>query len=121
MPRKGTSNEMLDTEARYTKLASTLLKVQSVSRSEKKGFGSGALFVKGKIFAMLEHNKLLVLKLPKNRVDELVALGYGEKFNPRQKGKPMNEWLVVAPESKADWITLAKEALEFVSGPGQLR
>ena len=118
MPRKGNPIQKFDTEARYSKLASGLLKIQGVSRSAKKGFGSGALFVKGKIFAMLEHNKKLVLKLPKNRVDELVALGYGEKFDPRQNGKLMNEWLVVDPESKADWTTLAKEALEFVSGAG---
>jgi hypothetical protein len=29
------------------------------------------------------------------------------------KGTPMKEWLSLAPESGLDWLTLAREALEF--------
>ena len=37
-----------------------------------KGFGSGALKVDGKIFAMISSQGLFVVKLPKDRVSELV-------------------------------------------------
>src|SRR5262245_16065423 len=78
-----------------------------------KGFGSGALRVGGKIFAMLSHERLVV-KLPAARVDELVAAGEGVRFDAN-KGTPMKEWLSLDPESRLSWQQLAREALDFVS------
>jgi len=53
-----------------------------------------------------------VLKLPKNRIDELLTSGVGKRFEPRP-GRVMKEWLVPADEG-VDWIELAKEACDFV-------
>lgn len=75
-------------------------------------FGSNALKVGGKIFAMLVRGSLVV-KLPRKRVDELVASGEGTRFDPRG-GRPMTEWLVLDPASRQDWLALATEALQYV-------
>lgn len=76
-------------------------------------FGSNALKVAGKIFAMLVRGGLVV-KLPRGRVDELVDAGEGTRFEPRP-GRPMAEWLALDPASKLDWLALAAEALRFVA------
>ena len=83
-----------------------------VSHSEGKGFGSGALKVNGKIFAMMSSKDQFVVKLPKQRVDELVASGEGERFDPGH-GRIMKEWIVVENRN-ADWLELAREAYDFV-------
>ncbi len=67
-----------------------------------------------KIFAMLVKGKLVV-KLPKPRVDALVASGDGERFDPRHDGRLMKEWLSVEPTSEEEWLPLAREAMEFVT------
>ena len=77
-----------------------------------KKFGANALKVDGKIFAMLA-NDCFVVKLPKARVDELVELGAGERFDPGH-GRIMKEWFVCAPQPQQDWLALAREALAFV-------
>lgn len=80
-------------------------------------FGSSGLRVHNKIFAMLTRGRLVV-KLPKQRVDTLVASGDGERFDPRHDGRLMKEWLSLAPTSEQAWLPLAKEAREFVAGQG---
>ena len=80
----------------------------------KKQFGSAALKVKQKIFAMLVEGKLVV-KLPKHRVAALVISGVGEPFDPRRDGRVMKEWVSVAPTSEEPWLTLSREAMEFVA------
>lgn len=80
----------------------------------RKGFGSSALKIHNKIFAMLVRDKLVV-KLPKFRVDALIAAGDGERYDPRHDGRLMKEWVVIAPTSKEEWVLLAREAMEFVA------
>jgi hypothetical protein len=75
------------------------------------GFGSSALRYRGKIFAMLVRGDLVV-KLPRARVDALVADGAGVRFDAN-RGTPMREWLRLAPASTLDWSALAGEALDF--------
>jgi hypothetical protein len=79
-----------------------------------KGFGSGALKVNGKIFALISSQGLFVVKLPKDRVTELVSLGRGEYFDPG-RGKLMKEWFATHEKPKT-WLALAKEAHRFVAG-----
>jgi hypothetical protein len=74
---------------------------------------SSVLNVKGKIFAMLVKGKL-VAKLPKERVDGLVAAGVGAYFDPGH-GRLMKEWVAVA-DARSRWVDLAREAHAFVSG-----
>lgn len=106
-------------EERYDALVEALLGHRNVTLGlpGKKGFGSSGLQIGGKIFAMLSNGRLVV-KLPRQRVDALVAAGAGEPFEPRHDGRFMKEWLVVAPTSTEDWLALSKEAMAFV---GQLR
>ncbi|MGH2633867.1 MAG: TfoX/Sxy family protein [Tepidiformaceae bacterium] len=82
-----------------------------------RSFGSNGLRAGGKIFAMLSGGRL-VLKLPKARVDALVASNDGERFDPRKNGRVMKEWLALDPRSDADWTALAREALAFVAPKG---
>jgi TfoX/Sxy family transcriptional regulator of competence genes len=72
------------------------------------GFRSPGLRVNGKIFAMLVDGELVV-KLPRERCEELVAAG-GRPF--RSGGREMREWVVV---QGGDWVALAEEAHAFVS------
>ncbi len=102
-------------EARYDTLIETLLGHPGVTLGApgKKGFGSSALQIGGKIFAMLSNGKLVV-KLPRLRVDALVVAGVGERFDPRHDGRLMREWVTVDPTSAEGWLSLAGEAMEFV-------
>ena len=64
------------------------------------------------IFAMISSRGEFVVKLPRNRVGELVKSGKGEHFDPGH-GRLMKEWLVVKAPG-LNWTALAKEACEFV-------
>ena len=68
--------------------------------------------MENKIFAMLVRGHL-VLKLPRPRVDALIAAGQGTRFDAN-KGTPMREWLRLDPDSALPWPPLALEALDFV-------
>jgi len=68
----------------------------------------------GKIFLLLVKGEL-VFKLPKPRVDELVAASGGRRFDPRKNGRVMKEW-VVLPLDVAGAAGLALEAYRFASG-----
>ena len=105
-------------EERFDSLVGELIDRPGVSYGKDEPgaanrFGSNALKVGGKIFAMLVRGRLVV-KLPRARVDELVAAGEGTRFDPRG-GRPMTEWLVLDPASKLGWLPLAAEAMQFVA------
>jgi TfoX/Sxy family transcriptional regulator of competence genes len=100
-------------EERYDRLVQTFLSTSDATLSTKKGFGSSALWVSGKIFAMLVRGQLVV-KLPQQRVDAVVGSGGGQRFQPGT-GRLMKEWLVLAPSLEEEWLNLATEALQFVS------
>ena len=101
-------------ETRYAALVRKIAGRPGVTNlSEGGGFGSsGQLKVGGRIFAMLVRDQL-VLKLPRERVDELVKHGEGTQFHAG-KGKPMREWFVLSPTSSKRWLPLAQEAMTFV-------
>ena len=101
-------------EQEWLKVVRAFAKDKQVTRQEGRGFGSGALKVKGRIFAMISSKGYLVLKLPKERVDSLVAAGEGENFDPGH-GRIMKEWVVVTSDA-ALWVELAREARQFADG-----
>lgn len=79
------------------------------------GFGSNpGLRIRGKIFAMLVRDELVV-KLPRERVAELTDAGVGRKFDAG-KGRPMKEWLSVPARFGRRWEGLVDEARSFVGG-----
>lgn len=85
----------------------------TVGSKSKKGFGSSALQVNGKIFAMVSPGGSFVLKLPQQRVQALESAGTGQRFDPGH-GRLMKDWVSLAPQSHKQWLSLAKEALQFV-------
>jgi hypothetical protein len=75
--------------------------------------GSPCLRV-GKEFLAMPHHKQegLVVKLPAERVSELIDAGEGESFAPA--GKVFKEWLAVTSLDEARWRDLLREGLAFV-------
>lgn len=80
--------------------------------SGPQGFGSGALKVHGSIFAMLRGDRL-VLKLPRDRVEDLVTTGAADPFTAG-KTRRMKEWATIATDDESSWQALAREAFDFV-------
>jgi len=76
-----------------------------------KLFASMGLKVDGRIFAMVVRGSLVV-KLPKSRVEELVAKKAGTYFDPGH-GRLMKEWITISAK-KPDAVTLGREAFAFV-------
>lgn len=74
-------------------------------------FGSVSLKIQDKVFAMLVKGKFVV-KLPKERVAELVTIAGAEYFDPGH-GRRMKEWVALAGQQHR-WIALAQEARDFV-------
>lgn len=110
------SESSSEIQRRFGAIASALASEPNVSvgSSGKKGFGSSALQVGGKIFAMVSSNGSFVVKLPKQRVEQLEGSGVGQRFDPGH-GRLMKEWLSLDPSSNEDWLSLAREALRFVA------
>lgn len=79
-----------------------------------RAFGSNALKVHGKIFAMRDARGQFVVKLPRDRVAGLVASGQAAPFETAP-GRVMKEWAVVLMEA-ATWEGLAREAHAYVGG-----
>lgn len=102
------------TQQRFTALVNEFAGTPGVSgpHLSGRGFGSSALKVDGSIFAMPARDHLVV-KLPQDRVDALIGLGIGRAFDAG-KGRPMKEWMTVRAEDHQTWLTLAREALDFV-------
>jgi hypothetical protein len=104
---------LLTSEDRFASLVEALCHVPNVTYNpEKKGFGSSALKINNKIFAMIANGRLVV-KLPRERVAAMLDTGEGEMFDPGH-GRRMKEWLSLNPSSQKNWLDLAKEALAFV-------
>jgi TfoX/Sxy family transcriptional regulator of competence genes len=104
-------------EERFAALVETFAgfpDVQVPGESGRRTFGSDALKVNGSIFAMLTGGRLVV-KLPRHRVDALIGSGIGAPFDAG-KGRPMKDWLTVTDDDDETWVTLAREAMDFVRG-----
>jgi hypothetical protein len=106
------SQSSITPEDRYATLVEEFLGQPGVLQGGQ-GFGANGLKIRGKIFAMLVRGRLVV-KLPRARVDALVADGDGARFDPRNDGRLMKEWIVLAPHTEDRWLPLAQEALAFV-------
>jgi hypothetical protein len=81
---------------------------------EGRKFGASGLKVDNKLFAMVSKGELVV-KLSRERVDELIAAGTGTRFDPGH-GRLMKEWVSISPQHGGSWPQLADEALQFVGG-----
>jgi hypothetical protein len=103
---------MRDAAARFGELSARYVGAPGIS--EGTGFGlNPGLRTHGRIFAMLVRGELVV-KLPRERVDDLVAGGAGTNFDPGH-GRLMREWVSIPGDADLDWAQLADEALAFVA------
>jgi hypothetical protein len=80
-------------------------------------FGSDALRVNGSVFCMVSSGQRFVVKLPAERVKELIAADKGEPFTAGRKS-PMRQWLVVTDPAPGLWESLAEEAYAFTHDTG---
>ena len=115
-PRKDTTPTP---EERFVKIVQALSRYSGVTppadtAQSRKKFGSSALKIHDKIFAMISSKGEFVVKLPQQRVDALISSGQGKRFDPGH-GRLMKEWLTVEKTSGEVWLRLAKEAMEFVA------
>jgi hypothetical protein len=55
----------------------------------------------------------MVVKLPRQRVSELIDQGLGEPFAPA--GKVFREWVAITEPDRRRWSKLLREAVAFVA------
>lgn len=69
----------------------------------------------GAFVATLGHHDAdgLVVKLPEERVAELICEGTGEPLDP--KWKLSRTWVVIPPQERDVWSALVDEAVEFAT------
>jgi TfoX/Sxy family transcriptional regulator of competence genes len=104
--------KLAETDPRFETVASNYANDPHVKRGRM--FSSeNVLSVNGKIFAMLNKGKF-VLKLPEQRVDQLVGQRLGVNWGPGPS-RLMKEWIAIE-SPKPSWVELAREAYEFVKG-----
>jgi hypothetical protein len=89
--------------------------VQSPDAGGGRRFGSEALRVGGSIVAMLVQGRV-VLKLPRQRVEALVAAGDGAPFD-NGRGRPLREWVALTGDPAGD-VGLLQEALALARSRG---
>lgn len=82
-----------------------------------KMFGSEGLRTGRKFFAIWWHEQLVV-KLPADRLQELVAAGQAELFEPME-GRPMNGWALL--RESVEWDPVVAEARDHVSSQASSR
>src|SRR5258708_31066945 len=108
------SHPPITPEERFAKIVEALPSNPDVTPpSDGKRFGSSGLKIHNKIFAMLVGGKLVV-KLPKPRVDALIASGAGERFDPRHDGRLMKERVSLEPTSEEARLPPPPHAIAFV-------
>ncbi len=97
----------------FWKRADTVLAQPAVSRSTMMGYP--CLRVNGRFFACVERTTgNLVVKLPADRVNELVSSGSGISFAPN--GRVFREWVALPISNEDEWTAFLDEARTFVNG-----
>jgi hypothetical protein len=104
------SADAAEIDPRFAAIAAAFRRDPDVTTG--KMMAAVGLKVHGKIFAMFPRG-VFVAKLPKARVDELVRLAHGERFDPGH-GRPMKEWIAMRGHEDT-WLALAREAHRFVA------
>lgn len=86
-----------------------------VSRGAMFGHAGARL---GRSFFAIDFHDDLVVKLGRERVEELVAAERAAPFDPSGKGMPMRDWAQVPPPDSGDpvvaWVALAEEAKDLL-------
>lgn len=94
----------------YEELTDDLLYDPAVGRATMMGYPCVRLA--GKFLASYDDEaRCLVVKLPRERVNELVEVGRGDPFAPA--GKVFREWVAIPTVDRDLWQQLLAEAVEF--------
>jgi hypothetical protein len=79
--------------------------------------GLPCLRISGAFFAACDHRSGdLIVKLPRQRVQQLIAAGAGKPFAPA--GRTFREWVLVDDRDPDRWAQLIGEARAFAAGRG---
>lgn len=96
----------------YEELTDDLLYDPAVGRATMMGYPCVRLA--GRFLASFDDKgQQLVVKLPRERVDELVDCGAGNPFAPA--GKVFREWVAIPNPDRDLWQELLAEAVEFAN------
>ncbi|NUR05995.1 MAG: hypothetical protein HOQ22_09795 [Nocardioidaceae bacterium] len=96
--------------ALYDELTDDLLYDPAIGRATMMGYPCVRLA--GRFLACYDdRQERLVVKLPRERVAELVEGGHGDPFAPA--GKVFREWVSVPDPDRQLWQTLLAEAVDF--------
>jgi hypothetical protein len=101
-------------EAMFETVAGRLV-AENPSLETAKMFGSTGLRTESGKFAGFARGDELVVKLPAERVAELLQSGEGTVFDAG-RGRPMKEWVVLHPGDEAALESYLLEARAFVAG-----
>ena len=94
----------------YDRLTDDLLYDPAIGRATMMGFPCVRLA--GRFLASYDaRSRSLVVKLPRDRVTELVDRGNGDRFAPA--GKVFREWVSISGVDRDLWQDLLAEAVEF--------
>ena len=96
----------MTSEEYWSKVKEQFLKMSDVQKQGE------SLKTRKKMFAMLNKGNYVV-KLPKDRVEELISSGEGLPYDPGN-GRIMKEWVIIPEEYSDKWIEYALVAMQFV-------
>jgi hypothetical protein len=97
----------------FWKTAEELMRRPDISEGTLMGFP--CLRVDGDFFATCDHRSGdLIVKLSRDRVQEIIARDSGEPFAPA--GRVFKEWVLVKRRDTKEWQNLLHEAIRFVGG-----
>jgi TfoX/Sxy family transcriptional regulator of competence genes len=99
-------------QALFDEVSERLL-AEDAALERTRMMGSEGLKTGGKFFAMVSKGELVV-KLPRERVDELVEAGAGHRFDPGH-GRLMKEWVALRPADEETCTAYVTEARRFVA------
>jgi TfoX/Sxy family transcriptional regulator of competence genes len=99
-------------QALFDEVSERLL-AEDAALERTRMMGSEGLKTGGKFFAMVSKGELVV-KLPRERVDELVEAGAGHRFDPGH-GRLMKEWVALRPADEETCTAYMTEARRFVA------
>lgn len=99
-------------EQMFDEVAGRLL-TEDAALERGRMLSSVGLKTAGKFFAMIVKGELVV-KLPAERVSELVAAGAGRPLESG-RGRPMKEWVCLRPTGEAACAAYVVEARGFVA------
>ncbi|MHA2366257.1 MAG: hypothetical protein ACXAC7_20040 [Candidatus Hodarchaeales archaeon] len=95
----------MSVEESWLKVKEHYLKMSDVQKQGE------SLKTKRKMFVMLNKGNFVV-KLPKNRVSELISSGEGQPYDPGN-GRIMKEWVIIPTDFRDKWIDFASDARKF--------